>query len=240
MEKIVEEVSRMLVGRVIVSKEEIERKAIRAALRVLGVDLKDFSPKEISEVVCSFIDCPISIKSLHFSEKIEIDGAEFYHLHTRSPTKKDFELAFEEYLKSKAFLDVLEDMKIAANNIFNFNGKGDYLRFYENYNYTVFFSTISDVFEDVKTHISLAEKIPNYVVLVKTEEKPDEFVKFFHHYSEDFKRANAKIWVVNVKNKSIDPFIGFPREAEIMKRFRNPKFTSLINSLWRKKVEDLD
>lgn len=79
--KVVEELSRMLEGRKVVTEEEVRRKAVRAALRILGPELVDSKLKLIDDVTCSLIDCPISLKSLHFSEKVKIGDIFFRAFH---------------------------------------------------------------------------------------------------------------------------------------------------------------
>jgi len=243
MLEVVETLSEMLSGRILVSEEELRRKAIRAGLKALGVKMKNFSEVELNEVVSSFIECPLSVKSAYFSEKVYVNGITFYHLHTKKPDRREFEIAYSEFLKSKTYLDNLKPVMNSADKFFSeYTKEGYFLRFYTLTNeFAVFFSTISDLFEDVSTHLRLASQINGeYVVLVQTEEKPDDFVKFFKLHSEEFKRVNAKVWVANPKNETIDPFIGYPKDIKLLTRFKNPKIAGKISALWREKVEELD
>jgi hypothetical protein len=242
-ERVIEELSEMLRGRVVVSEEELRTKAIRSALRVLGFGAVNFGRENLNEVVCSFIDCPITIKSLHFSEKVEVDGISFYHLHTVKPGREDFLKAYEEYVNARSFLENLENMISSLDSFFEgYRSEGAFLKIYSNRSrYSVFFTTIRDAFEDIDVHLDLSSNFNGeYVIAVKVEEKPDEFIKFFKLHSEKVKRAGAKVWVVNPQKKSVDPFIGYPRDLSLISRFRNPKFATVINSLWRTKVEEID
>ncbi|NHW23546.1 MAG: hypothetical protein HA489_04755 [Archaeoglobales archaeon] len=240
---VIEALSEMLSGRTVVSKEELERKAIRSALKVLGLKMSGFTEEDLKEVVLSLIETPISIRSAHFPEKILIDGVQFYHLHTKRPDIRELEIAYAEYIKSKSFLERLGNTMLSADKFFeSYRQEGYFLRFYEADNrYAVFFSTITDLDEDSGLHLQLASEFDGeYVVIVQTEEKPDEFVKFFKLHSEEFKRGNTKVWVANPEKWTIDPFIGYPRDLKLLKRFKNPKTASQIESLWRGKVEEID
>ena len=242
--EVVEELSRMLAGRTVVSGEEVRRMAIRASLKVLGLKLVDVGDDFINEVACSLIECPITLRSLHFSEEVKVGDATFYHLHTRKPTREDFEVAYREFEKSKSYLEGLSTMVEITDRFFaDYEARGKFMRLYERdrYRYAVFYSVIDDVYEDIDVHTSLASSFNGeYIVVVPTESSVEPFLKFFKHRSEDVKKANLKIWVANTSEKSIDPFIGYPRDFKLLKGFKNPKAASIINSLWRVNVTELD
>jgi len=202
-----------------------------------------FTEEDLEEVVLSLINTPISMRSAHFPQKILIDGVEFYHSLTKRPEKKKLEIAYAEYIKSKSFFERLRNIMLLADKFLEgYKQKGHFLRFYEAENrFAVFFSTITDLIDDSSLHLQLANEFDReHVVIVQTEEKPNEFLKFFKLYSEDFKKSNAKVWVANPEKESIDPFIGYPKDLKLLKRFKNPKAAIQIESLWRGKVEKLD
>ncbi|MDI9641907.1 MAG: hypothetical protein QXQ38_06385 [Archaeoglobaceae archaeon] len=243
MLEVIEALSEMLSNRVIVSEEELRRKALRAGLRALGIGMKSFTEEDLKEVVLSFIETPVSVKSTYFSEKVSLNGVQFYHLHTKKPQKSDIELAYSEYLKSKTFMGNLKALIDSADKFFEgFSREGYFLRLYTSKSkFAVFFTTVSDLKEDAEIHLRLAQSFDGeYAVILQTEEKPTEFVEIFRLYSEKFKRANAKVWVANPKDGGIDPFIGYPKDLRLLSRFKNPKLASRINSLWREKVNELD
>ncbi len=241
---IIEELSKMLCDRRVVSIEEIERKAIRAALRSLGENAIAVNSDLLDLVKSSFIEYPITLKSLHYSEEVEVSGIRFYHPHTYKPKAEDFEEAYREYLISKSYLDRLNDMKEITDRFFNgYTARGEILREYTkgNYRYFVFYSTINDVYEDIDYHVRVSETVGGeYVVVVPTEEHCAPFHKFYRHLSEEVKKANMKVWVANTFEKTIDPFIGYPRDFTLLKGFKNPKLAALISSYWRVKVDRID
>ncbi len=242
--KIIEELSKMLSNRRLVSREEVTRNAIRAALKVLQSDLVNVNSDLIEEATCSLIECPLSLKSMHFSDEVKVGDYTFYYPHIQKPSEEDFDLAYFELLKSKRYLDSFDDMVEVTDNFFDgYNAKGKYFRIYEknNFRYGIFYSLIDDVYEDINTHISVARNFDGeYVIVVLTESRIEPFLKFFKNKSEDVKRAKIKIWVVNTEAKTIDPFIGYPRDLKLIKGFKNPKVASIVNSLWRVDVVDLD
>jgi len=242
--QIVEELSKMLADRKAVTREEVRRGAIRCALKVLGPKLVDAEPELIEEVTCSLIECPITLKSLHFSEEVKIEDISFCHPHVVKPEREDFEEAYFEYKQSKRYLDVFDIMQEVTNRFFEgYEAKGKYMRKYskDGKNYYVFFSTIQDVFEDIDTHLKITKEVDgDYVVIVPTEAELNPFLKFFKRYSEDAKRAGLKIWVINPDAKTIDPFIGYPRDSKLLKGFKNPKAAALVSSYWRVEVKELD
>ncbi|MET1123952.1 MAG: hypothetical protein ABWW66_01650 [Archaeoglobaceae archaeon] len=241
--EIVEMVSRSLVGRKAVTKEELIRRIIRASLDVLREDLKNLSYEKIEELALSLLDEPLSVKSLHFPEELEIGGVKFYHPHTEDPTAKDIETAYEEFLRSKKFLESLEAMRDVMDDFFDgYSGTGEFFRVYEGRKrYGVFFTTIDDADEDADVHAGIARSFEGeYVLCVPTEDEITPFLRFFRRHSEDFKRSGVKVWVVNVEDMCVDPFIGYPRDLSLIRRFRNPRVATLVNSLWRVHVDSLD
>jgi hypothetical protein len=240
---VIEELSKMIEGRVVVSSEEIRRKAVRAALRALGVKISELDFNFINEVSCSFTECPLTLKSLHFPETVKVGEVTFYHLHTQKPDKKEIEEAYGEYLTSKSYLERVEVMREITDKFFRgYDAKGEVLRIYsKKHTYGVFYSTIDDVYEDIRYHLDLSKSFNGeYVVVVPTEEKINPFLRFFKRYSEDVKKVEMKIWVANTENKTIDPFIGYPKDFLLLKGFKNPRAASMVNSLWRVDVEEID
>ncbi len=242
--KVVEELSRMFEGRKVVTEEEVRRKAIRAALKILGPELVDSKLELIEDVTCSLIDCPISLRSLHFSEKIKVGDVFFYHLHTEKPEKEDFEEAYAEYLYSKRFFESLNAMQSVADTFFEeYTREGEFMRRYtkEGKSYFVFFSTIHDVYNDINIHLEMVDMVDGeYVTIVPTEKELGPFLKFFKRYSEDAKRRGLKIWVVNPEAMTIDPFIGYPKDLKLLSRFKNPKAAAMVSAYWRVDVKELD
>ncbi len=242
-----------LIDNEIVSEKEIEVKLSRAILRSLGMEsnvkfelnftpLPEFS-RLLEDVKESLFDVPHSISSPHFSEKFELEGIVFYHVHTCKLDAEKVERAYSNYLKARKFLDVLPKLKKVVDRFFSgYSVRDGVLRKYEGKQKTwVFFTTMDDLFEDLDFHLKLASKLKGrYSVIVPTEKTPKNFIKFFREHSEDAKRAGLRIWVVNAEDETIDPFIGYPKDLSLIKNFKNPRIASIISSYWRYEVKELD
>ena len=244
IEKVVEECSNILSGRSVVSEWEIERVARRALLRVFGSDAigKNFDDV-VKAVKNSFLNEPISVKSLHFSECFELNGEKFYHLHVCKPESDEVSLAYEEMLKSRRYIKALEEVKNLLTKFFEgYNSKDGFLQEFLGKNkYAVSVFLIEDVSEDLKHHKRIAEEYDGeYAVVTLTEKDIFPFLKFFKRHSEEVKKSGFYIWVADEERKYVDPFIGYPKDIKLWKRFKNPKAASIVNSLWRVKVEEID
>ncbi len=241
---IIKELSSMLLNREVVTCEEIKRKAIRAIIRSKSIEALNLGEELIEEIVKSYVECPITLYSFHYSEKVEIENITFYYLHTSKPTKEDFEKAYSEFLISKQFLQAYNKMQSIADEFFKgYEAGRGIVREYskDNYRYAVFFCLLEDISEDLQAHLSLASKYSGeYVIITLGEKTPEPFINFFQQYSEQIKAANIKIWVADVDKASVDPFIGYPKDLKLLKRFKNPKLATHIESLWRTRIERID
>ncbi|MFQ6051059.1 MAG: hypothetical protein ACE5K4_05145 [Candidatus Hydrothermarchaeota archaeon] len=136
---------------------------------------------------------------------------------------------------SKWFLDPLNGLKSVVDRFFkDYKAREGIVREYtrDNYRYAVFFSLIDDVGNDLPAHLEFASDYSGeYVIITPTERTPAPFIKFFKERSDRLKAANIKIWVVDVDRKSIDPFIGYPKDFRLLRGFKNPKLASIIGSL---------
>jgi hypothetical protein len=72
------------------------------------------------------------------------------------------------------------------------------------------------------------------VVLVPHEESLDPFVRFFKEKGVQAEEAGLQFWVANMEEGSIDPFIGYTRDPEVYKRFKNPRLSSMVRSMWER------
>lgn len=243
--EIIAKLSEILRERVVVSEEEIERLIYRVCLSLLKDKATGFADDKLFEdVKNSFLREPITINSLHYSERLEIADAVFYHIHTCRPTREQLEHAYEEMLKSRRYFDQIDIMKRILDDFFSgYSVRDGIVREYTKgkYKYGVLFSLIEDVDEDLQHHVEFAKRYPGeYVVIVPTENTPHPFIKFFKRHSEDVKKAGFKIWVVDTQRESVDPFIGYPKDFTLLRKFKNPKLATNIASLWRVNVEKID
>ncbi len=244
IDEIIEECSKILANRSVVSEWEVERVTRRAALRVFGINaIGKKLDKILNEAKSSLLDEPLSIKSLHFPEKFEMNGEAFYHLHTCKPTEDELRYAYKEMLKSRRYINALNTIKKIISEFFSdYKIKDGFLYEFEGKRYyTTSIFLIDDIGEDIEFHKKIAKLYSGeYAVVALTEKDVFPFLRFFKRHSEDVKRAGFYIWVADEERNYVDPFIGYPKDVRLWRRFKNPKAASVINSLWRVKVEEID
>lgn len=242
--EVVRIVSERLASKEVTTEEEIRRTALRAMLQHFGAKSVSNVDEILSAVVESLCDEPLSLHSLHYSEVMRIEDLTFRHIHTCKPTKEQIESAYDELVNSRRLLESIPVMREVTDRFFSgYTAEGGLLRIYSKgkNRYGVYYSLIDDVGEDIDIHESVAREFDGeYVVVVPTEEEITHFLRFFARHSEKVKNAGFKIWVVNVKEKTIDPFIGYPKDFLLLKGFKNPRIATQINSLWRVHVDRLD
>ncbi|MBO8182448.1 MAG: hypothetical protein H0Z28_06615 [Archaeoglobus sp.] len=251
--KVLSELSNLLDNEIITEKE-VEQKLQRVVMRMAArseftgpefnlISELDF-PSLFEDVKESLFEIPHSITSPHFSERFEIDGTVFCHIHTCKPDAENVQRALDNYRKAEEFLELLPKLKKITDNFFQgYTMKGDVIREYTKDKHTswVFYSTMDDVFEDLDYHLKLAKKCNGrYCVVVPVERSPKNFINFYRRHSEDAKKAGLRIWVANHKSLTIDPYIGYPKDLRLIKNFKNPRVASMISSFWRAEVKDID
>ncbi len=239
---VIEILYQMIEGRKVLTKEEIARKIVRAHLVVLGKEARSLTERKVSNFVNNLFKDLIKLKNLQFVYT-EKEGIKFYVREKSLVELEDFKISLDEYEKSKKFFDSLHVMRAVTDSFFEgyeVDG-GEYIRRYVSSDkiYNVVYSLIEDVYEDFEVHKKLSRSFQGvYAIVVPTEKKIDPFLEFYTQYSEEAKRERIRIWVVNTAEKSIDPFIGYPNDLTLVKRFKNPKLASIMSSLWRTKVDE--
>lgn len=70
------------------------------------------------------------------------------------------------------------------------------------------------------------------VIVVPTEKTPAPFISFVREHDVEA----AQIWITDLANKTVDPFIGTPNDPEIENNFANPEQARRAVSVWMRKV----
>jgi len=225
------------IGRGIVTEEEVKR-VCRRVLFEFGM-----CPYEAIEEICRALLKEPVILSTFYSDRLEINGVTYYSIHGANLKKEEIEEAYRECVKSRRFLDVLEIMeKIVDNFFYDYSVREGVVREYTGRKkYGVFFTLLEDLYGDIHTHAKFAcQYNGEYAVAVPTESTPNPFIRFFKQYSELVNFSGIKVWVIDVERESIDPFIGYPRDPNLLSRFRNPRLATKVESLWRVNVKEVD
>ena len=60
-------------------------------------------------------------------------------------------------------------------------------------------------------------------------------MKFFREKGRAFEEAGIQIWVANLEQGAIDPFIGYTTDLDIYGQFKNPRLADMVRSTWGSK-----
>jgi hypothetical protein len=220
----------------------------RAALeRRLGGNLE--------EALFASITSPdkISLFSPDLRTRINYQGEVFYCLPIHGYLAEELEAAFLRWAKLKTPLGVLKKVltrflersgyRITAesggcgtDHIELSAAKGDEpgkrLRLF-------LFPSIKFVPRFVEEHPEGWEQLPGgeeQVIVVPTEKTPAPFISFVREQEI----ADALIWVVDLANRTVNPFIGTPRDPALESNFENPEQARRAVSEWMRKMHRID
>lgn len=174
----------------------------------------------------------------------QINGRIFHFLHTKRYSKQDFDNAYRKFLTSfpelKSILrqslnDLLKEfMREAGYKLVKEDGKG--LRFEageRKVNVRIFTSIRSlDLKEGAKEEECQKEEGADYVILVPSAESLEPFISFFKDLSSEVEEAGVSVWIANMEQGTIDPFIGYTTDMDIYEQFKNPRLAEMVRSNW--------
>ena len=73
------------------------------------------------------------------------------------------------------------------------------------------------------------------IILVPSGDNLEPFMKFFREKGAASEEARIQIWVVNLEQGAIDPFIGYTTDLDIYRQFKNPRLAEMVRSTWGSK-----
>jgi hypothetical protein len=76
------------------------------------------------------------------------------------------------------------------------------------------------------------------VILVPSSESLEPFVRFFREESTFIEEAKIQVWIANMEQGSIDPFIGYTTDLDIYNQFKNPRLAEMVRNNWGIKPTD--
>lgn len=84
--------------------------------------------------------------------------------------------------------------------------------------------------------ISLEESLPKdgscSIILVPSGENLAPFMQFFRESGAEYEESGIQIWIGNLEQGSIDPFIGHTTDMDIYRQFKNPRLAEQVRSTW--------
>jgi hypothetical protein len=226
-------------NRIVTSEEEVERLIHRFMLRstTLNVNLSSL----LNSVKSALFEEPVTL-SCFFPDRMELDGIVLFCSHSSKPSTTDKLKAFEESVKARRILDALDIAETIFSKFFEVKPRkeGPFIVYNRGNGYRLFISSVEEAEEDIAYHFKAAKEFEeNYIVVLLTERTPLPFIRFFKKNSEIIRKNNILIWVMDMYKESVNPFIGYPRDKELIKKFRNPKLATHIESLWRVRVREI-
>lgn len=168
----------------------------------------------------------------------QINGRIFHFLHTQKYSRQDFDSAQRKFLVSlpelKSLLrrnlaDLLKEfMEDAGYQPIGVDQDG--FRFEAGERRVNAF-----VFTSVKA-LDLSrcrnEEGADCVILVPSSESLEPFVQFFREKGTFAAEAKIQIWIANMEQGSIDPFIGYTTDLDIYRQFKNPRLAEMVRTNW--------
>jgi len=150
-------------------------------------------------------------------------------------TQADYETAYNQFLDSKEELRelVILDLKTVLVDFMTVAG---YRLDEESSKRIVFTNEIDQV--DCLIYPSIkaldVEKIGKCKVLLVPQhgESPEPFIEFYKEKGRAIEEAGLQVWVANLEGGTIDPFIGYPKDINIYKQFKNPKLAMKVRAIW--------
>ncbi|MGC9514044.1 hypothetical protein [Methanocrinis sp.] len=182
---------------------------------------------------------PIFINLPKLDSVMKINDRMFHFVHTGNYADPDFALAFKRYQDSGEEIDELARLNLrdllvefmagagytpadGSSGRLAFAGpKGKRLDFW-------IFPSIEEV--------ELVEGMEGSVVIVPHAESPGPFIAFFREKGEVAELAEIKVWVANMEQGTIDPFIGYPKDLAIYKQFKNPRMAMMVKTNWGRRM----
>lgn len=94
------------------------------------------------------------------------------------------------------------------------------------------FTSINSLNLDYRRQDSEAD----YIILVPSGDNLEPFMKFFREKGKAIEESGVQVWVVNLEQGTIDPFIGYTTDLDIYRQFKNPRLAEMVRSTWSSKA----
>ncbi len=168
----------------------------------------------------------------------QVNGRIFHFLHTQKYSKQDFDNAYRKFLSAlpelkailrQSLMDLLTGfMSEAGYKVAEELPQG--LRFVAGDR-----TVDALVFTSIKSvDLDKCKSDGECVILVPSSESTEPFMRFFREQGQAVEATGIQIWVANMENGTIDPFIGYTTDMDIYKQFKNPRLAEMVRSHWKK------
>jgi hypothetical protein len=185
---------------------------------------------------------PIFINLPKLDSVMKINDRAFHFVHTGCYADPDFTRAFNQFKDSEKEIEELVRLNL-RDLLAEFMAKAGYsvtegtsgsgkLTFAGSEGKRLDFWIFPSI-EDVE----LVEGMEGSVVIVPHAESPGPFIAFFRERGKAAEEAEIKVWVANIEQGTIDPFIGYPKDLAIYKQFNNPRMAMMVKTNWGRRME---
>ena len=185
---------------------------------------------------------PIFINLPKLDSVMNINERVFHFVHTGNYADPDFARAFNQFKDSEKEVEELvllnlkdllaEFMAGAGYAIADGSSGSGKLTFAGPEDKRLDFWIFSSI-QDVE----LVEGMEGSVIIVPHAESPGPFIAFFRERGKEADLAEIKVWVANMEQGTIDPFIGYPKDLAIYKQFNNPRMAMMVKTNWGRRME---
>ena len=80
---------------------------------------------------------------------------------------------------------------------------------------------------------NIPKKDEEQVIIVPSERTPAPFIKFIRESEDKARDKGLSVWVVDIENRAINPFLGVPVDREIWAHFTDPEASLRAIQMWR-------
>jgi hypothetical protein len=91
--------------------------------------------------------------------------------------------------------------------------------------------TVSDAISNTASEVA-SDTDSDCVILIPSGENLQPYVQFFRDRGAEIEESGVQVWVANLEQGTIDPFIGFTTDMDIYKQFKNPRLAANVRSTW--------
>jgi len=171
-----------------------------------------------------------------------LHGRIFHFLHTQRYSKQDFDSAYRRFLQSVPELramvrqnlaDVLKDFMSDAGYELTMEALPDLA--FEAGNRKIrarVFASVKSLDLSTCGLESNGDINGDMVVLIPSGEALEPFMQFFRVQGEAASEAGVQIWIANMEQGAIDPFIGYTTDLDIYEQFNNPRLAEMVRANW--------
>lgn len=182
---------------------------------------------------------PAFINLPHLDSAITLNGRIFHFVHADNYGDDDFKGAYNQF---QAALEELKGLVVLnlQDLLVEFMGGAGYLLEHDSHGRIIFASgekTISFRIFPAIGDVMIVEGMEGSAIIVPHEESPGPFVDYFQEKGVATEEAGVKIWVANMEDGSISPFIGYPKDMAVYKQFKNPRMALMVKDQWGRRME---